>query len=118
MAERSELAVGGVYAMAGAFERRGLDVSFAETQGALSSAAMIGEGKTYTDSVVAVAITAPGPIGVGVAHGCSPRSAPSIVTKADGRTVLQLDGRRAEDVYLEKLGLASADARKTSSGGR
>jgi hypothetical protein len=66
----------------------------------------IGEGKTYTDSVVAVAITTPGPIGVGVAHGCSPRSAPSIVTKADGRTVLQLDGRRAEDVYLEKLGLA------------
>src|SRR3954465_5242827 len=66
----------------------------------------IGEGKTYTDSVVAVAITAPGPIGVGIAHGCSPRSAPSIVTKAVGRTVLQLDGRRAEDVYLEKLGLA------------
>src|SRR5882724_6712967 len=31
----------------GAFERRGLDVKFAETQGALSSAAMIGEGKPY-----------------------------------------------------------------------
>src|SRR5436189_6432995 len=59
-----------------------------------------------TDSVVAVAITAPGPIGVGIAHGCSPRSAPSIVTKADGRVVMRLDGRRAEDVYLEKLGLA------------
>jgi len=56
--------------------------------------------------VIAVALVSPGPIGVGVAHGCSPRSAPSIVTKADGRTVLQLDGRRAEDVYLEKLGLA------------
>src|SRR5438270_296057 len=45
-------------------------------------------------------------LAVGVAHGCQPRSAPSIVTKAEGRTVLQLDGRRAEDVYLEKLGLA------------
>jgi hypothetical protein len=53
-----------------------------------------------------VAIVSPGPIGVGVSHGCQPRSAPSIVTKADGRVVLQLDGRRAEDVYLEKLGLA------------
>src|SRR3954469_21781738 len=31
----------------GAFERRGLEVKFAETQGALSSAAMIGEGKPY-----------------------------------------------------------------------
>ena len=31
----------------GAFERRGLDVTFGETQGALSSAAMIGEGTRY-----------------------------------------------------------------------
>jgi ABC-type nitrate/sulfonate/bicarbonate transport system substrate-binding protein len=43
----------------GAFERRGLDVKFAETQGALSSAAMIGEGKTYwigSSSGIATAI--------------------------------------------------------------
>src|SRR5260221_7503862 len=31
----------------GAFERRGLEVKFAETQGAVNSAAMIGEGKPY-----------------------------------------------------------------------
>lgn len=31
----------------GAFERRGLEVKFAETQGALSSAAMVGEGRQY-----------------------------------------------------------------------
>ena len=31
----------------GAFERRGLEVTFAETQGAVNSAAMIGEGKPY-----------------------------------------------------------------------
>jgi ABC-type nitrate/sulfonate/bicarbonate transport system substrate-binding protein len=43
----------------GAFERRGLDVSFAETQGALSSAAKIGEGKPYwigTSSGIATAV--------------------------------------------------------------
>jgi ABC-type nitrate/sulfonate/bicarbonate transport system substrate-binding protein len=43
----------------GAFERRGLDVSFAETQGALSSAAMIGEGTRYwigSSSGIATAI--------------------------------------------------------------
>ena len=43
----------------GAFERRGLDVTFAETQGALSSAAKIGDGKQYwigSSSGIATAI--------------------------------------------------------------
>ena len=51
-------------------------------------------------------LASPGPIGLGIAHGCRPLGAPAIVTKANGRVVLQLDGRPAEDVYLEKLGLA------------
>ena len=92
--------------IAGAYQAAGPSVPLAGGAAGGPQPYQIGEGKTYTDSVVAVALTAPGPIGVGVAHGCSPRSAPSIVTKAEGRTVLQLDGRRAEDVYLEKLGLA------------
>jgi hypothetical protein len=62
-------------------------------------------GKALSDSVVAVAIVGSAPIGVGIAHGCVPRGAPSIVTRSDGQTVLQLDGRPAERVYLEKLGL-------------
>lgn len=43
----------------GAFERRGLDVSFAETQGALTSAAKIGDGKQFwigSSSGIATAI--------------------------------------------------------------
>ncbi len=43
----------------GAFERRGLEVTFAETQGAISSAEMIGSGKPYwigSSSGVATAI--------------------------------------------------------------
>lgn len=43
----------------GAFERRGLDVAFGETQGAMSSAAMVGEGKRYwigSSSGIATAI--------------------------------------------------------------
>jgi hypothetical protein len=92
--------------IAGAYQAAGPSVPLAGGAAGGRDPFQIAEGKTLTDSVVAVAVTAPGPIGVGVAHGCSPRSAPSIVTKADGRTVLQLDGRRAEDVYLEKLGLA------------
>jgi hypothetical protein len=92
--------------IAGAYQAAGPSVPLAGGAAGGTEPVQIAEGKTFTDSVVGVALTAPGPIGVGVAHGCSPRSAPSIVTKADGRVVLQLDGRRAEDVYLEKLGLA------------
>src|SRR4051794_3327592 len=92
--------------IAGAYQAAGPAVPLAGGAAGGKDPFQIGEGKTYTDSVVAVALASPGPIGVGVSHGCSPRSAPSIVTKADGRVVLQLDGRRAEDVYLEKLGLA------------
>lgn len=92
--------------IAGAYQAAGPRVPLAGGAAGGPDPFQIGEGKTLTDAVVAVALTSPGPIGVGLAHGCQPRSAPSIVTKADGRIVLQLDGRRAEDVYLEKLGLA------------
>jgi hypothetical protein len=89
--------------VAGAYESAGPSVPLAGGAAAGDEPFQIVDGKLLTDSLVAVAIVAPGPIGVGVSHGCQPRSAPSIVTKSDGRTVLQLDGRRAEDVYLEKL---------------
>jgi hypothetical protein len=89
--------------IAGAYEAAGPRVPLAGGAAAGSDPFQIADGKLLTNSVVAVAIVTPGPIGVGIAHGCQPRSAPSIVTKASGRAVLQLDGRRAEDVYLEKL---------------
>ena len=49
------------------------------------------------------------PIGVGIAHGCVPRGAPSIVTRSEGPKVIQLDGRPAQDVYFERLGVDGAD---------
>jgi hypothetical protein len=92
--------------VAGAYEAAGPSVPLAGGAAGGPHPFQIAEGKTHTDSVVAVVLVAPGPIGVGIAHGCQPRSAPAIVTKADRRVVLQLDGRRAEDVYLEKLDCA------------
>lgn len=65
-------------------------------------------GRALLDGVVAVAIGSSAPIGVGIAHGCVPRGAPSIVTRADGPNVIQLDGRPALDVYFEKLGVDGA----------
>jgi len=62
------------------------------------------DGRALRDSVVAVAIGSPRPIGLGVSDGCSPVGVPSIVTRANGRVLLELDGRPAAQVYLEKLG--------------
>jgi len=67
------------------------------------------DGRALSRGVVAVAIGSAAPIGVGVAHGCVPRGVPSIVTRSAGHTILQLDGRPAQDVYFEKLGLADAE---------
>ena len=61
--------------------------------------------RALSDGVVAVAVGSTAPIGVGIAHGCVPRGAPSIVTRADGPNVVQLDGRPAQDVYFERLGI-------------
>jgi hypothetical protein len=67
--------------------------------------ARFANGRVLMKGVVAVAIGSSAPIGVGVAHGCVARGAPSIVTRSDGPNVIQLDGRAAEAVYFEKLGV-------------
>jgi hypothetical protein len=67
--------------------------------------ARFANGRALSSGVVAVAIGSRAPIGVGVAHGCVARGAPSIVTRSQGSNVVQLDGRPAEAVYLEKLGV-------------
>jgi hypothetical protein len=66
-------------------------------------------GRALASGVVGVAIGSRAPIGVGVAHGCVVRGAPSIVTRSQGPNVIQLDGRPAEAVYLEKLGVDGVD---------
>jgi hypothetical protein len=71
--------------------------------------ARFADGRAISRGVVAVAIGAISPIGVGVAHSCVAVGAPSIVTRSEGPNVFQLDGRPAEDVYLEKLGVEDRD---------
>jgi hypothetical protein len=67
--------------------------------------ARFADGRALSHGVVAVAIGSSVPIGVGVAHGCVVRGAPSIVTRSDGPNVIHLDGRPADAVYFEKLGV-------------
>jgi hypothetical protein len=67
---------------------------------------LFGDGVACRDAVVAVALSSPAPIAVAIAHGCRPRSEPAIATRTDGRAVRELNGRPAEEVYLEGLGYA------------
>ena len=95
--------VAGAYAVAGG----GIPLAGGAAGG--RACARFAEGRALSGGVVAVALGSSTPIGVGVAHGCVPRGAPSIVTRADGPNVLQLDGRPAQEVYFERLGVDGVD---------
>jgi hypothetical protein len=92
--------------VAGAYEIAGGRIPLAGGAAGGDVRAQFADGESLSGSVVAVALVSPTPIGVGIGHGCVPRGAPSIVTRSRDRVVLQLDGRPAETVYLEKLGMA------------
>jgi hypothetical protein len=91
--------------VAGAYEIAGGHTPLAGGAAGGDARAQFADGEPLSRSVVAVALVSPTPIGVGIGHGCVPRGAPSIVTRARDNVVLQLDGRPAETVYLEKLGM-------------
>ncbi|MGI8512362.1 MAG: FIST signal transduction protein [Solirubrobacteraceae bacterium] len=95
-------------AVAGAYEATGPAVPFAGGGAPVRHGAQFGPDGAGSDRVVAVLLRWPGPVGVGMAHSCHTRRAPAIVTRADGRTVAELDGRPAADVYLEALGVTGA----------
>lgn len=95
--------------VAGAYSVAGGTIPLAGGAAGGARRARFADGRALADGVVAVAIGSTTPIGVGISHGCIPRGAPSIVTRSDGRTVLQLDGRPAQHVYFEKLGVENAD---------
>ena len=91
--------------VAGAYEIAGGRIPLAGGAAGGDARAQFADGEAMSGSVVAVAIVSETPIGVGISHGCVSRGAPSIVTRSRGEVVLQLDGRPAETVYLEKLGM-------------
>ncbi len=90
--------------IAGVYEVAGPEVPLVGGAAGGANPAQLAAGSAGRDRVVAVALVSPDPIGVGIAHGCSPCAIPSIVTRAKGRVIERLDGRPADEVYLEKLG--------------
>jgi hypothetical protein len=95
--------------VAGAYEVAGGRIPLAGGAAGGPTRARFADGRALQRGVVAVAIGSDTPIGVGVAHGCVTLGAPSIVTRSDGPNVIELDGRPAEAVYFEKLGVDGDD---------
>lgn len=61
------------------------------------------------NGLVAVWITSPRPIGVGVRHGWRPIGRPLLVTRAERNVIHELDGRPALEHYLAEQGVAGLD---------
>jgi len=61
--------------------------------------------EVLTDAVIAVGLASDGPIGVAAHHGWQRVGEPMLVTAAEANCVLELDGRPALDVYVERLGV-------------
>ena len=91
--------------VAGAYEIAGGRIPLAGGASGGQVRAQFADGEALSGGVVAVAIASSSPVGVGIGHGCVPLGAPSLVTRSQGRVVLRLDGRPAEAVYLEKVGM-------------
>lgn len=91
-------------AIAGAYEVSGPDVPMAGGAASGADPAQYAHGEALTDAVVAVALRSEQPIGVGNAHSCSVVGEPSIVTSSEGQLIAEIDGRPAEEVYLERVG--------------
>lgn len=58
--------------------------------------------RVASDAVVIASIFSKEPLGIGVCHGHAPLTEPVKVTKAEGATVFEIDGRPAWDVWKER----------------
>jgi hypothetical protein len=71
-----------------------------------------GEGRILSNGFVTVWINSPRAMAVSVDHGWRPFGKPMLVTRADGNTIFELDGRPALDAYVSERGAAlKEDAR-------
>jgi hypothetical protein len=96
-------------AIAGAYDAAGPGIPLAGGAAGGAEPMQIVGAQALSRTLVAIAIVSPRPVGVGIAHGCRMMDVPSIVTASRERRLLELDGRPAVDVYLERLGLADIE---------
>jgi len=60
-------------------------------------------------SVLALALDGPFSVEIGMCHGTAPSGITGVVTKAEGNQIIEIDGRRAVDVWRETTGANDAD---------
>jgi hypothetical protein len=92
--------------VSGAYEAAGPAVPLAGGAAGGAEKRHFHNGRATTDSIVAVAVRSEGPTGLGNTQACKTRGTPSILTRSNGQLVEEIDGRPAEEVYLEQLGFA------------
>jgi hypothetical protein len=92
--------------VSGAYEAAGPGVPLAGGAAGGAGKKHFHRGRATTDSVVALAIASEHPLAMGNAQSCKTRGTPSILTRSSGQVVEEIDGRPAEEVYLEQLGFA------------
>jgi hypothetical protein len=90
--------------VSGAYEAAGPDIPLAGGAAGGSEKRHFCDGRASSDSLVAVALRSDGPLGLGNTQTCKTRGTPSILTRSNGQVVEEIDGRPAEQVYLEQLG--------------
>jgi hypothetical protein len=90
-------------AIAGAYEASGPDVPTAGGAASGTDPAQYAGGEALTDAVVALAVRSRNAIGVGNAHSCSVVGR-AVVTSSDERVIVEIDGKPAEQVYLQRVG--------------
>jgi hypothetical protein len=90
--------------VAGAYEAAGPTVPLAGGAAGGAGKAHFHFGQATSDSVVAVAIAAQRRVGMANTQTCKTRGTPAILTRSSGQLVEEIDGRPAEQVYLEQLG--------------
>lgn len=92
--------------IAGAYEAAGPKVPLAGGAAGGDDKRHFHGGEATIDSVVAVALKAERPVGIAASQACRVRGVPAIVTRSEGQQVIEIDGRAAEDIYLEQIGFA------------
>ncbi|HEX3561462.1 MAG TPA: FIST N-terminal domain-containing protein [Solirubrobacterales bacterium] len=92
--------------VSGAYEAAGPAIPLAGGAAGGTEKRHFHDGRASSDSIVAVAIHSERPLGLGNTQTCKTRGTPSILTRSNGQLVEEIDGRPAEEVYLEQLGFA------------
>jgi methyl-accepting chemotaxis protein len=65
--------------------------------------------RVASDAIVVAVIFSKAPLGVGVCHGHRPLSKPLKITRAEGATVFEIEGRPAWDVWAEQTRRSAAE---------